>query len=183
MISRAEALRLLDMNVSNMNVKKHMIAVSAIMEELANRLNKNKEPWILAGLLHDIDYERVGKDLDRHGSVSAEMLKGMLSDECLHAIKAHNKRTGVVAETLIDKALITADAVSGLIVAAALVMPNRTLSEVRLKTLKNKFKDRSFARKVDRKKIMLCKEIGFDFEDFLELALNSLQVVNEELGL
>ncbi|NIN53746.1 MAG: hypothetical protein GTN80_11845 [Nitrososphaeria archaeon] len=105
--------------------------------------------------------------MDRHGSVSAEILKGMLSDECLHAIKAHNKRTGMVAETLMDKALITADAVSGLIVAAALVMPNRKLSEVRLKTLKNKFKDRSFARNVDRKKIMLCKEIGFDFEDFL----------------
>lgn len=173
----------LNEHISNENLKKHMIAVSAIMQGLARKFGEDEETWMLTGLLHDVDYERVGGDMERHGLVSAEMLEGRLPEECLHAIKAHNESVGVKAESLLDKSLIAADAVSGLIVAAALVMPNKRLSEVKVSTLKKKFKDKSFARNVDRNRIRVCEEIGLGFEEFLGIALESLQGVSAQLGL
>lgn len=183
MISRKEALRLLDENISNSNLKKHMVAVSAIIQSLARKFGEDEEGWALTGLLHDIDYERVGGNMDKHGLASAEMLKDVFPEEFLHAIRAHNARTDVKAENLLDKALLSADAVSGLIVAAALVMPNKRLSEVRVETLKTKFKDKSFARGVDRGQIGACEEMGLKFEEFLEIALKALQGVSDQLGL
>jgi len=183
MVSRKEALRLLDEGISNNNLKKHMIVVSAIMQGLARKFGEDEEVWALTGLLHDIDYERVEGNMDKHGLVSAEMLMNVFPEEFLHAIRAHNARTGVKAESLLDKALLSADAVSGLIVAAALVMPNKKLSEVRVETLKTKFKDKSFARGVDRGQIEACGEMGLKFEEFLEIALKALQGVSDQLGL
>lgn len=183
MTLKKEPMDFLNENISNENLKKHMIAVSAIMRGLARRFGEDEETWMVTGLLHDVDYERVGGDMERHGLVSAEMLEGRLPENCLHAIKAHNERTGVKAESLLDKSLIAADAVSGLIVAAALVMPNKSLSEVRVSTLKKKFKDRSFARNLDRNRIRVCEEIDLGFEDFLEIALESLKGVSDQLGL
>lgn len=183
MTSKKEPMDFLNENISNENLKKHMIAVSAIMQGLARKFGEDEEIWMLTGLLHDIDYERVGGNMERHGLVSAEMLEGRLPEECLHAIKAHNEAIGVKAESLLDKSLIAADAVSGLIVAAALVMPNKSLSEVKVSTLKKKFNDKSFARNVDRNRIKLHEEIGLGFEEFLEIALKSLQRVSAQLGL
>ncbi len=183
MMSMEAARRLLKENISNRNVRKHMIAVSAIMKGLAESFDQEEEPWMLTGLLHDIDYEGEGSNMSRHGLASAEILEGKLPKDCLHAIKAHNEETGIKADGLLDKALIAADAVSGLIVAAALVMPNKKLSEVRVETLMKKFKDNSFARSVDRNRIMVCEEIGLKFEEFLEISLRSLQAVSRELEL
>ena len=182
-MSRERAEALVEEKISNINTRKHMMAVSAIMEDLADRLGGDRELWSLTGLLHDIDYEAVGGDMKRHGLVSAEMLEGLLPEESLHAIRAHNTMTGVEVESLLDKALIIADAVSGLIVASALVMPHKKLSEVKVSTLKKKFKDKSFARSVDRDKIMMCKEVGMELEEFLELSLRSLQRISDKLGL
>ena len=89
----------------------------------------------------------------------------------------------IVTGTTIDKALIAADAVSGLVIAAALVMPSKKLSEVRLETLVNKYKDASFARGCSRKRIELCIDAGIELEPFLELSLESLQNIHEQLGL
>jgi putative nucleotidyltransferase with HDIG domain len=183
MISVEDARKLLDENISNRNMRKHMVAVSAIMKSLAGRFDRDEEPWMLTGLLHDIDYEGVGGDMSRHGLASAEILEGKLPEDCLHAIKAHNEETGVKAEGLLDKALIAADAVSGLIVASALVMPSKRLSEVRVETLEKKFRDRSFARSVKRDRVMVCEEVGLGFEEFLDISLRSLQAVSEDLGL
>jgi len=171
------------MDFLNENLKKHMIAVSVIMKGFARKFGENEETWMLTGLLHDIDYERVGGDMGKHGLVSAEMLENRLPSNCLHAIKAHNDGIGVKAKSLLDKSLIAADAVSGLIVAAALVMPNKKLSEVKVSTLKKKFNDKSFARNVDRNRVKVHEEIGLGFEEFLEIALKSLQGVSAQLGL
>jgi len=183
MIPKKGNMDFLNENVSNENLKKHMIAVSAIMRGLARKFGEDEETWGLTGLLHDIDYEKVGGDMERHGLVSAEMLEGRLPENCLHAIKAHNERVGIKAESLLDKSLIAADAVSGLVVATALVMPNKSLSEVKISTLKKKFKDKSFARNVDRNRIGAYEEIGLGFEEFLSIALKSLQGVSDQLGL
>ena len=183
MISREEALKLVQEKVKNEKLIKHMLAVEAIMRKLAERLGEDPELWSRVGLLHDLDYEEVGEDMSRHGLVSAEMVKDLLPEEGLHAIRAHNEMTGVEAESPMDYALIAADAISGLAIATALMMPHRTLAEVRVKSLRKKFKDKSFARNVDRDKIRYCTKLGLTLEDFFALSLEALQSVREELGL
>ncbi|MGQ9680591.1 MAG: HD domain-containing protein [Candidatus Bathyarchaeia archaeon] len=169
--------------VKNPNLMKHMIAVSAIMRSLARHLNEDEDLWEAVGLLHDIDYEKVNDDWGKHGLVSAEIVQDLLPESALHAIKAHNPRTGVEIESRLDIALISADALSGLIIATALMMPNKKISEVREKSLENKFRDRSFARGVDRGNIMLCERLGISLNDFFSLGLEALKSIGEELGL
>jgi len=180
MLSEEDVKKLLG-SIKNENLRKHMMAVAAIMEKLAEKLGEDEKIWRFVGLLHDIDYERV--DMQEHGIKSAEMLEGKLPGYALHAIKAHNEMTGIKAENKIDYALRACDAVSGLIVAAALVMPNKKLEEVKLSTLKNKFKDKSFARRVDRNKIMECEKFGMNLDDFLLLSLEVMKKIADKLGL
>jgi len=168
-------------NVKNENLKKHMAAVAAIMKKLASMLDEDEETWYYVGLLHDIDYEHV--DMKEHGIKSAEMLQGLLPEDALHAIMAHNEMTGMEPKTKLDYALIASDAISGLIVASALVMPDKKLKSVTVKTLKNKFKDKSFARRVDRNKIMYCEKLGLSMEQFFEVALDAMKSVANQIGL
>jgi len=183
MITRDEALRLLRENVRNDKLLKHMLAVEAIMRSIAKRINEDEELWGLVGLLHDVDYERVGKDMSKHGLESAEMLRGLLPEEALNAIKAHNDLTGFKDDSPLALALKAADQLSGLIVATALVMPHKKLEEVKVKSLKRKMKQKDFARSVDRAKILLCEQLGLSLTEFLEIGLRALQEIHECLGL
>ncbi len=183
MITREEALELLRAHVSDEKLIKHMLAVEAIMRALARRLGEDEELWGLTGLLHDLDYEETKDDFSRHGLRSAEMLEGKLPEEGLHAIRAHNDRTGVQPETKLDFALRASDALSGLIVASALVMPNKKLAEVKVRTLRKKFKSKDFARGVDRDRIRLCEELGLSLEEFFELGLEAMKSIADQLGL
>lgn len=183
LISREEALELIRRHVGSDKLVKHMLAVEAIMRALARRLGGDEELWGLTGLLHDLDYEIVGKDMSKHGLVSAEMLKDILPEEALNAIRAHNEHTGFKDDTPLAKALRAADQVSGLIIATALVMPNKKLAEVKVKSLLKKFKQKDFARNVKREKILLCRDLGLELEEFLEIALKALQGISDNLGL
>ncbi len=186
MISIEKARELVEREIENDNLRNHMLAVSKIMGALADKIGigeEDKEKWILVGLLHDLDYERTKDNFERHGIITAEMLKEELPDECLQAIKAHNNRTGFEPNSVMAKALIAADAVSGLIVPTALMMPTRKLSEVSAKSLKKKFSDKSFARTVSRENIMVCEELGFERNEFFKLALDALQAISDDLGL
>ena len=183
-MDREEALRLVKENVSNQKIILHMIAVSAIMKALARYLQKDEQLWELVGLLHDIDYEKTKKNPERHGLEAENMLKERVPEEILRAIKAHNfENTGVSPETDMEKALIAADAVSGLIIASALVMPNRKLEEVKVETLEKKFKQKDFARSISRDRIRFCEQIGIPLKKFFEISLKALQEISSELGL
>ncbi len=177
-------MELLERHVETVNLRKHMIAVAAIMEALAVELGHGAELWWLTGLLHDLDYEETKDEPERHAARSAEMLEGQLPEEALQAIRAHNWRhTGVEPSTALDHALIASDALSGLVVATALVMPNGTLGEVRVASVMKKIDDSSFAKSIDRDRIRRCRELGMDVEAFVATALPALQAVHEELGL
>jgi hypothetical protein len=160
-----------------------MLAVEAIMKALAKHLKENEDLWSSVGLIHDLDYEI--SDIHTHGLKTAKMLTNKLPKEAIEAIKKHNYENNgsPKPETKLEKALIAADAVSGLIVATALVMPNKKLSEVRLETLKKKFKQKDFARNVNRNNIMLCEKFGLSLENFLQISLSALQKISSELGL
>jgi len=184
MLSREDALKLLRENVRNEKMILHMIAVGAIMKELARYLGEDEDLWELVGLLHDIDYERTKDNPSKHGLVAEEILRSLVSDDVLRAIKSHNyENTGVEPRTRMEKALIASDAVSGLIIACALVMPSKRLEEVKVKTVKKKFKQKDFARNVSRERILFCEQVGIPMEKFFELALNALKTVSDELGL
>ena len=184
MMSREEAIRLVGENVSNEKIVLHMIAVSAIMKALARRLGGDERLWELVGLLHDIDYEMTRRDPKRHGLEAESILGDRVPSEVIRAIKAHNfENTGVAPESDLEKALIAADAVSGLVIASALVMPSKKLEEVRVETLERKFKQKDFARNVSRERIRFCEQLGIPLREFLEISLNALKEISSDLGL
>jgi len=183
MVLNRESLKVFLERVSDDKLVKHMLAVEAIMRGLAKRLGEDEDLWGITGLLHDIDYEETKDNPSRHGLVSAEILREHLPEEAIRAIMAHNERTGIEAKTKLDIGLRAADALSGLIVACALVMPNKKIEEVKLSTLKKKFKSKDFARGVDREKIKLCEKIGLELDEFLEIGLKSMKSISDSLGL
>jgi len=184
MIDREEALKLVQEHVKTRNIYLHMIEVEAIMRALAKRFKADEELWGLTGLLHDIDYEYTKNDPSRHTLVAEEILGGKVSDEVLRAIKSHNHEyTGVEPRSPMEYALIASDGISGLIVACALVMPSKKLAEVKPKTILKKFKQKDFARRVRRDRIMMCEKLGLSLQEFAEISLEALKNISGELGL
>ncbi|MEM3161782.1 MAG: HDIG domain-containing protein [Candidatus Bathyarchaeia archaeon] len=181
---REAALDLVRKNVTKRNILYHMFAVEAVMRNIAAYLGEDENLWGLTGLLHDIDYEKTEATPEMHSLLASDILGETVPAEVLRAIKAHNfKYTGIKPENRLEKALIACDAISGLLVACALVMPSKKLRDVKVETVAKKFKDKDFARGADRERILLCEEIGIPKEKFFELALESLKKIAHEIGL
>lgn len=183
MITRDESIRIVREHVKNENLVKHMIAVGAIMKGVANHFNEDQALWEAVGILHDIDYEEVGQDWTKHGAVSAEIVKGLLPEKGLHAIKAHNPQTGFNPEIRMDWSLYAADGLSGLIIAQGLMMPDRKVASVKASSLGKRMKDKSFARGVNRENILRCSEMGLQLDEFFQIGLSAMVTVADELGL
>lgn len=184
LLSRDEAFDLVKRHVSKRNVVYHMLAVEAIMKNVAKHFGEDEEVWGLVGLLHDIDYEKTETTPEKHSLLAENILRGEIPDDLIRAIKTHNhKYTGVMPETRMEKALGACDAVSGLLVACALVMPSKKLADVKVESVVKKFKDKDFARGADRERIIACEEIGVPKEKFFEIALNGLKSTASEIGL
>lgn len=183
-ITRTEALSLVEENVENVNLRRHMLACEAIMRSLATRSGDDAEAWGLAGLLHDLDVERTTEDFARHGMEAADELRRLgVSGDVVQAVAAHNQLTGVVAESRMEVALVAADQLSGLITAAALVRPDKSLAGVALKSLRKRFRESAFARGVDRAAIDRCAEIGLERDEFMQIGLEAMQGMAADLGL
>jgi len=183
-MDRGEALSLVKEHVKNPRHFKHVLAVEAIMREIAREVGGDEEKWGLVGLLHDLDFDLTEGNPEKHTQIASEILKGKVSDDIIRAIRSHNfEHTGEKPETLLEKFLVASDAVSGLIVATALVMPGKKLGEVKVKSLKKKFKAKDFARGVDRERILFCEDAGMPLDKFLEVALRGMKKVAEQIGL
>lgn len=182
MITRAESIELVKENVKNKNLVNHMIGVGAIMKGLAEHYGEDAQLWEAVGILHDIDYETFGEDFANHGAKSAEMVKDILPADAINAIRSHNPLTGYEPESRFDIALLAVDAISGLIVANALVRPNR-MEGMKAKSIKKRMKDKSFARQVSRENVMKCEEIDIPFSEFATIAIKAMDSVASEIGL
>ena len=183
-MNRQEAISLVKEHVKKDYLLKHILAVEAIMKELAKHFNEDEELWSLVGLLHDIDYEKTAHDPKNHGIMAEQFLTGKVDDKIIKIIKSHNpEHTGIMPVDRVEKALVAADAISGLIVASALVIPTKKLADVKLKSVLKRFKEKDFARKCSRENMMMCEEIGLDKEKFFEIALTSMQSISNDLGL
>jgi len=182
MITRKEALRLLKENLKNQNMIKHCLASEAVMRALAEELGENKEEWGLAGLLHDLDAEKTNEK--EHGLKTTEILGDKITLAMKKAIESHNQEmNGIKRETKFDYALAAGETITGLIVAATLVMPAKKLADVKLENVLNRFKEKSFARRCNRESIRECEKIGFSLEKFVKISLKAMQRISEELGL
>ncbi len=183
-MKRETAFDLVQKHVKNRNLVKHMLAVEAIMKALAERLGQNREQWGLAGLLHDIDYDKTADSPEQHSIIGANMLAELgVAPDIVYAVKVHNEVHGFPRNSLLDKALYAADPLSGLIVAAALIHPERKLAAIDVPFLINRFHEKSFARGASREQIETCQDLGLSLEQFLELSLRALQAISSELGL
>ncbi|MCW3979702.1 MAG: HD domain-containing protein [Candidatus Bathyarchaeota archaeon] len=169
-------------HVKNRNLVNHMIAVSAIMRRIAEHFGEDPQLWEAVGMLHDIDYEETSDDFSMHGLVSAEIVADLLPEEGLRAIRSHNEMTGHKAKSRMEISLFAADALSGMIVAGALVRPTK-LDGMKPSSIRRRMKDKSFARRVSRENIMRCEEIGIPMNDFFALGIEAMQSVSKEIGL
>jgi putative nucleotidyltransferase with HDIG domain len=183
-MTREEALNSVEANVENRNLIKHMLATEAIMRALARHFGEDEDEWGLAGLLHDIDVELTDGDMSQHSKLGADLVREMGgSEEMVHAILCHNEAHGIECETLMDKALFCADPITGLITAAALVRPDKKLAGVEPKSIRKRFKEKSFAAGAKRENIAACSTLGLELEQFIEISLRAMQGVAEDLGL
>ncbi|MDP3995671.1 MAG: HDIG domain-containing protein [bacterium] len=184
-MTRKEALVKLKENLSNQNLIKHSLAVEVIMLALARRFNEDEERWGLTGLLHDIDYEKVKDDLSQHSLTGAKMLEdfGLDKDIC-RAVKVHNEAHGINTETLMEKALFVTDPLSGLIVAATLVLPSKKVADLTAENILNRYKEKGFARGANREIIGKCEELlNLKLEEFTKIGLGAMQGISSDLGL
>jgi len=184
-MTREEGLELLKQNLSNQNLIKHCFALEAIMRALARYFNQNEEKWGIAGLLHDIDYEKVKDSPSQHSLVGAKMLEdlGVDKDIC-QAVKVHNEAHGIPPETLLEKALFVADPITGLIVAATLVLPSKKINDLTPENVLNRFKEKAFAKGANREIIQQSKELlNLKLEEFVKISLEAMQKIASELGL
>jgi len=180
---RDESLQIMKEHLKKDYMVKHSLAVAAIMKKTAEEIGDDANMFETIGLLHDIDFEKISS-AEEHTLITETLLKGIIADEMIHSIKTHNfEHTKLEPKQPIEHALIAADAVSGLVVACALVMPSKKLSDVKVDTVKSKFKSKEFARNCDRGKIQYCEKVGIALDKFLEIALGALQGIAGELGL
>jgi len=172
MLNRDAALALIRLHLRDEAHVFHSIESEAVMRALAGRLGQNEDEWGLAGLLHDIDFSLTSETPERHGLLAQELLAGHgLPDPVLLAIAAHNgEHNGTPMTEPFHHALRCAETVTGLISAAAMVQPDRKLASVQASSVRRKFKDKAFARKVDRSTIRECETLGLELGELIELA-------------
>jgi len=197
MITHDQAIRLIEEHVANKNIIKHMFATEALMGGIYDELKKHgrsdeemggtKEEWMMAGLLHDGDYcESV--PMEKQGVQIAEWAeeKGYnVPKNVCHAMASHNREnTKVEPENLMDWAIFIGDSLTGLIVAATLVLPTKKLADLTPESVLKRFKEKSFAKGTRREDILMCEEkLGLKLEEFIFFTLKSMQEILEELGL
>ena len=183
-MERSRALELVKENIKQDNLVKHCLAVEAVMERLAEYFDKDKEKWALAGLLHDIDYEKTKDDPENHSIVGAKMLKDLgLEEDIVYSVKVHNGEHDLPRKSLMDKALYASDPLTGLIVAATLIHPDKELAGVDTEFVMNRYEESSFAKGADREVIASCEEMDLELEEFIGLSLEGMKSISDDLGL
>ncbi|MCK5083563.1 MAG: HDIG domain-containing protein [Candidatus Omnitrophica bacterium] len=181
-MNKEESLKLLKSKLKNENLIKHSLAVEACMKSMAKKFEQNVEMWGIAGLLHDLDYEDTKDDFSKHGFITAEILDGKgIDGRIIDAIKAHPGH--MERKTLMAKALYSIDPLTGLIVAAGLMHPEKKLEALSTEFILNRFKEKGFSRGANREQINTCQEFGLPLEDLITTYLNAMKEISDRLGL
>jgi predicted hydrolase (HD superfamily) len=184
MISREEAVRLLEEKIKAENMRKHCYASEAVLRAMAKKLGKSEEEWGLAGLLHDIDVEITNADPYTHGPYAEKILQGKVTDEMLDAIVMHNEvATGKERSSEFQHALAAGETITGLITATTLVYPDKKIAGVKAKSVTKRMKQKAFAASVKRENILECEKINIPMPEFAELSVSAMKEIADVLGL
>lgn len=183
-LSYADALALLRDHNANESLVKHGIAVGAATRAYARKFGEDELTWQIAGLLHDVDYER-HPAIEEHGKVGAEWLATANYPEIIvHAVIAHNDYHGVPRDDLLSRTVFACDELAGLITATALVRPTKSLNGLEASSVRKKMKDKAFARGVNREDIVRgAQELGVDLNEHITFVIAAMEEEAEALGL
>jgi putative nucleotidyltransferase with HDIG domain len=187
--NRADALALMESWTASDSLRKHMLSVEAAMRAYARKYGEDEDRWGLAGLLHDFDYERfpnIAQAPDRdHPFEGVRHLRGLgYPEDILTAILGHGNFTGVPRESLMAKALFAVDELCGLITAAALVRPSRSVMDLEAGSVKKKMKDKAFARGVSRDDVINgAADLGVELDAHIAFVIDAMRASAPALGL
>jgi putative nucleotidyltransferase with HDIG domain len=183
-MNRDDALAIVNEYVENPNLVKHMLAVESAMRFYARKFGEDEEKWAVAGLLHDFDWE-IHPTMEEHPLAGEPILREHgVPEDIIHAVLSHANHTGIPRETLMEKALFACDEVTGLITAVALVRPSRALYDLKVKSVKKKWKDKSFAAGANREEIEQgAEELGIDLWEHVANVIKAMDSIAEELDL
>ncbi len=184
MIDREGAWAILAEFTKSDSLRKHALAVEASMRAYAARYGADAEPWGVAGMLHDFDYEMHPR-APQHPLKGAEILLGRgVRPEVVYAILAHADYSGYARRSLLDHALYACDELSGFVTACALVRPGRAIEGLESASVKKKLKDRAFARTVNRDDVFRgAEELGVDLDEHIGFVIRALTAVAPRIGL
>lgn len=187
MKTREDAWQLVNEFTHGPSLIKHMLAVEAAMRAYARRLGADEELWATVGLVHDFDYEQ-NPDLsvEGHPVTGSKILRERgWPEEIIHAVLSHAAEyTGVQRQNVMEKALWAVDELTGLLTAVALVRPSKDIRDVKIKSVRKKWKDKAFAAAVNRQEIEhAAAELGVELWEHVGLTLEAMQGIAAELGL
>lgn len=185
---RAAALDHLREKVQSDWLIKHCIASGAVLRACATRLGRGDEAdaWEVLGIVHDIDFDITANEPERHTLLAAEWLREWgFCETAVHAILAHNEMAHHQEKRTeqLDLALSACESITGLVVATALVQPEKKLATVKPASVEKRMKEKAFARKVSREDIMQCEQLGIPLTEFCVMAVEAMQGVSGDLGL
>ncbi|MDD2716216.1 MAG: HD domain-containing protein [Candidatus Wallbacteria bacterium] len=182
MITKDQAQILINQHLKSENLKKHCLAASVIMKRLAAKFGEPESDWEIIGLLHDLDFDLTRDNPEKHSRLTEEILsREDFPRNYLDAIVAHNEMTGMIRKEKLDFALACAESITGLIVACALVYPDKKITSVQPKSIKKRMKEKAFAKNVSRETIMECEKIGVPFDEFVDLSLAAMGEIQDRL--
>jgi len=182
--TREDAWKLLNEYTQSESLIKHALAVEAAMRTCAQRYEGDEELWATTGLIHDFDYEQ-HPTAEEHPLVGVGILTDLdWPEEILQAIKGHATYLKVPRETMMAKCLFAVDELTGLVAACALVRPSKSVMDLKVKSVRKKWKDKAFARGVNREDIELgASELGLEVSELIALVIEAMRPVAKELGL
>lgn len=169
-----------------MNLRRHCLAVGAVMKALALKLGVDPElveGWEILGIIHDSDWEETKETPEKHTLLTLERIEG---EKLKHALQSHNTKMTHLAdlEGSMEWALECCDELTGFIVACTLVLPTKKLADLSVESILKKFPKKEFAKPVDRSQIAQCEEkLGIPLNEFVELTLRAMQQIASEIGL
>jgi uncharacterized protein len=189
-ITYQQAQELVNKYITNQITKLHIRETEVFMRALAKKFDEDEEKWGIIGLLHDIDWDLTKDNSTEHCIKCQEILRDAgASNFLIETIISHGFTNEMIPQlkekqrtTTIQHCLVAAETLTGLIIASALMTPDKKLASLSLESFKKKFKNKKFAERCNRELILECEKVGIPLDEFLQIGLSSLQNIAPELG-
>jgi uncharacterized domain HDIG len=175
-VDREKAFEALKLRIENPDTILHSLAAEAIMRHLARHFHEDEDLWGIAGLVHDIDLERINGDMSLHGKMGGDILEILDFDQTIvYAVRAHNPANNMERRRRIDKALYCTSPMARLIMACVEFTRSKSPESVDSGMVMKYFADAGFEPQISRERIASCSELGLSVEDFAEISLKALK--------